>query len=136
MTSRQRRRYADLSKPRRTWDLTVEHPEAGMRLDLFLAKRCAWRSRNELQTAIDAGRVTVEGSVRKASTRLLARQRVVLDLELPGELPDPGAIPVEVLHEDRQILVVNKRPGIVVHPVGRQQLTSLLSALHARYRRP
>jgi len=134
MTSRQRRRYADLSKPRRTWDLTVELPEAGMRLDRFLSKRCEWRSRNELQTSIDEGRVTVDGAVRKASTKLAARQKVVLALDLPEDLPDPSAIPVDVLHEDAQILVVNKRPGIVVHPVGRHQLTSLLSALHARYR--
>ena len=134
MTSRQRRRYADLSKPRRTWDLVVELPESGMRLDRFLAKRCAWRSRNELQTSIDEGRVTVDGAVRKASTKLATRQRVVLELELPETLPDPAAIPIDVLHEDEHLLVLNKRAGIVVHPVGRHQLTSLLSALHARYR--
>lgn len=134
MTSRQRRKYADLSKPRRTWDLTVELPEAGLRLDRFLAKRCEWRSRNELQTAIDDGKVTVDGLVRKASTKLLARQQVVLELDVPDDVPDPSAIPVDVIHEDAQLLVVDKRPGIVVHPVGRHQLTSLLSALHARYR--
>lgn len=134
MGSRQPRRYADLSKPRRTWDLRVELPDAGTRLDVFLSRRCPWRSRNELQAAIDAGDVTVDGAVRKASTKLLAKQTVVLKLDVPDDVPDPAAIPLDVLHEDRHLLVLNKRPGIVVHPVGRQQLTSVLSALHARYR--
>lgn len=134
MSSRQKRRYADLSKPKHTWDMRVELPEAGMRLDRFLCKRVQWRSRNELQTAIDEGKVTVDGALRKASTKLLAKQTVVMSLELPDILPDPAAIPLDVLHEDAHLLVLNKRPGIVVHPVGKQQLTSVLSALHARYR--
>lgn len=134
MTSRMRRTYADLSRPRHTWDLRVEIPEAGMRLDRFLSKRCTWRSRTEMQKAIDDGKVTVDGAVRKASTKLLAKQMVRMSLELPDVLPDPSAIPLDVLHEDAHLLVLDKRPGIVVHPVGKQQLTSVLSALHARYR--
>jgi 23S rRNA pseudouridine1911/1915/1917 synthase len=132
--SRQKRRYADLSRPREVWEMRVELPEAGMRLDLFLAKRCAWRSRTEMQRAIDEEKVVVDGVPRKASTKLLANQKVVLKLEQPDEVPDPSKIPLDVLHEDETLLVLNKRPGIVVHPVGKQQLTSVLSALHARYR--
>lgn len=135
-TPRMKRRYADLSQPRRVWEMRVEIPEAGLRLDNFVHKRCPWRSRTELQRAIDEGKITVDGAARKASTKLLAKQVVVMHLDLPDELPDPAAIPVDVLHEDAHLLVVNKRPGIVVHPVGRHQLTSLLSALHARYRNP
>lgn len=129
-----KRRYADLSKPKHTWDLRVEIPEAGMRLDLFLAKRCSWRSRTELQRAIDEGAVTVDGLARKASTKLLPKQMVVVKLDVPDDVPDPSTIPLDVISEDAHLLVLNKRPGIVVHPVGRHQLTSVLSALHARYR--
>ena len=42
-----------------------------------------------------------------------------------GVLPDPAAIPLDVLHEDAHLLVLNKRPGIVVHPVGKQQFAGL-----------
>jgi 23S rRNA pseudouridine1911/1915/1917 synthase len=133
VSSRQPRRYADLSKPRTSWDLRVELPEGGMRLDRFLAKRVDWKSRNELQTLIDEGRITVNGTVRKASTKLAVKDNVVVALN-PGEAPDYAAVPVDVLHEDEALLCVNKRPGIVVHPVGRHQMTNLLSALHARYR--
>ena len=135
MTSRQKRRYADLSRPRTTWDLTVELPDAGMRLDRFLRKRVDWRSRNELQTMIDESLVTVNGVVRKASTKLQVRDRVVIQLRAADEAPpDPSAIPIVALYEDPDLLVLDKQPGIVVHPVGRHQLTNLLSALHARYR--
>lgn len=133
MTSRQPRRYADLSKPRTSWDLCVELPEAGMRLDRFLAKRVDWKSRNELQTLIDESRISVNGVVRKASTKLAAKDAVVIRLDA-AEAPDYAAVPIDVIHEDEALLCVNKRPGIVVHPVGRHQLTNLLSALHARYR--
>jgi 23S rRNA pseudouridine1911/1915/1917 synthase len=135
MTSRQPRKYADLSKPRRSWDLRVELPEGGMRLDRFLVKRVDWKSRNELQTLIDEGRITVNGTVRKASTKLAVKDDVVIALDA-AEAPDYAAIPVEVIHEDAALLCVNKQPGIVVHPVGRHQLVNLLSALHARYRNP
>jgi 23S rRNA pseudouridine1911/1915/1917 synthase len=133
MGSRQPRKYADLSKPRRSWDLRVELPEGGMRLDRFLTKRVDWKSRNELQTLIDEGRITVNGDVRKASTKLAVKDEVVIALDA-AEAPDYLAIPVEVIHEDEALLCVNKQPGIVVHPVGRHQLMNLLSALHARYR--
>lgn len=133
MTSRQKRRYADLSKPRRSWDLCVELPEAGMRLDRFLTKRVDWKSRNELQTLIDEGRITVNGAVRKASTALAVRDNVVIALDVV-DAPDYAAIPIDVIHEDEALLCINKQAGIVVHPVGRHQLLNLLSALHARYR--
>ena len=133
MSSRQPRKYADLSKPRRSWDLNVELPEGGMRLDKFLTKRVEWKSRNELQTLIDEGRITVNGAVRKASTALAVRDKIVIVLDVT-EAPDYETIPIEVIYEDDALLCINKRPGIVVHPVGRHQLLNLLSALHSRYR--
>jgi 23S rRNA pseudouridine1911/1915/1917 synthase len=133
MGSRQPRKYADLSRPRKSWDLRVELPEGGMRLDRFLTKRVDWKSRNELQTLIDEGRITVNGGVRKASTKLAVKDNVVIALDA-AEAPDYAAIPVEVIYEDEALLCVNKQAGIVVHPVGRHQLMNLLSALHSRYR--
>ncbi len=133
MSSRQPRKYADLSKPRTSWDLRVELPEEGMRLDRFLVKRVEWKSRNELQTLIDESRISVNGAVRKASTKLAAKDAVVILLDAK-EAPDYAAVPIDVLYEDEALLCLNKRAGIIVHPVGRHQLTNLLSALHARYR--
>jgi len=133
MGSRQPRKYADLSKPRTSWDMQVELPQDGMRLDRFLVSRVDWKSRNELQNWIDEGRITVNGVVRKASTKLATKDAVVIQIDAK-EAPDYAAVPVDVIYEDEALLCLNKRPGIVVHPVGRHQLTNLLSALHARYR--
>lgn len=136
MASRQPRRYADLSIPRTRWDLNVEIPEDGMRLDLFLAKRVRWKSRTELQSMVDEGQVTVNGRVRKSGVKLRTSDRVEIEVPLREGEADPATIPIEILHDDGMLLCVNKQPGIVVHPVGRHQLDNLLSALHARYRDP
>src|SRR6185436_8011282 len=99
VTSRQKRKYADLSKPRTSWDMRVELPENAMRLDRFLTKRVDWKSRNELQTLIDEGRITVNGAVRKASTKLQTLDTVVIQLDAK-EAPDYAAVPIDVLYED------------------------------------
>jgi len=104
-----------------------------MRLDKFLVSRVDWKSRNELQTLIDEGRITVNGAVRKASTKLAVKDAVVIQLDVK-EAPDYAQVPIDVIYEDDALLCLNKRAGIIVHPVGRHQLTNLLSALHARYR--
>jgi 23S rRNA pseudouridine1911/1915/1917 synthase len=135
MGSRQRRQYADLSKPRTHWDLRVELPQDGMRLDRFMADRVRWRSRNQLQEMIEEGLVSVNGTVRaKSSVRLKDQDRVVIASPDDGEGIDPADIPIEVLLDDSELIAVNKRPGIVVHPTSGHTLTNVLSAMHARFR--
>ncbi len=135
MGSRQPRQYADLSKPRTKWDLRVELPQDGMRLDRFMASRVRWRSRNQLQDMIEEGLVSVNGQVRKkSSVRLKDQDHVVIAIPDDGEGIDPGEIPIEVIRDDGQLIAINKQPGIVVHPTSGHTLTNVLSALHARYR--
>lgn len=134
MGSRQPRQYADLSKPRTQWNLRVELPQDGMRLDRFLADRVEWRSRSQLQQMVDDGQVTVNDALRKSSTRLHNGDRVVVQIPQPDVPVDPATIPIDVLIEDQHLIAINKRPGIVVHPTSGHTLTNVLSALHARYR--
>lgn len=136
MGSRQPRRYANLALPRTRWDLRVELHEEGLRLDQFLAKRVKWKSRNEIRSFVTGGQVSVNDEQRKLSTRLHAHDRVAIAIPQPEESFDPATIPLHVIHDDGRLLVLNKQPGIVVHPTGIHQLDNLLSALHARYRRP
>jgi 23S rRNA pseudouridine1911/1915/1917 synthase len=135
MGSRQPRQYADLSKPRTHWDLRVELPQNGMRLDRFMADRVRWRSRNQLQEMIEEGLVSVNGRVRaKSSVRLKDQDHVVIAIPDDGEGVDPSEIPIEVIRNDAQLIAVNKRPGIVVHPTSGHTLSNVLSAMHARFR--
>jgi 23S rRNA pseudouridine1911/1915/1917 synthase len=112
---------------------TVAPEQAGERLDAFLAARLADRglSRARVQDWIRAGKAALDGASCKASERLRAGQRVDLRAELPaGELEAvPGEL--DVLHADQEILVLNKPPGLTVHPApGEKDATLVHRLLH------
>ena len=122
----------DLSRPVEHIELTVEPDEEG-RLDQFLAAKLSWRSRTGAQRLVDDGQVTVNGAVRKASTRLRPGDRVRIEIVRDDEGPEPEPPPIEVLHEDEHFLALNKASGTVVHPVGVHQRGTLLQELHRRW---
>jgi 23S rRNA pseudouridine1911/1915/1917 synthase len=106
--------------------------DAGIRLDRFLQARAPDLSRTRLQALIAAGRVEVTGGAPKASHRLRAGTRVAV--EVPP--PEPAtltaeAIPLDVVYEDADLLVVNKPAGLVVHPGAGHRTGTLVHALLA-----
>jgi 23S rRNA pseudouridine1911/1915/1917 synthase len=83
-----------------------------------------------VRRAVDAGHVRVDGIECKASLRLKAGQQVVVaQLDVPREGPAPQNIPLDILHEDEAIIVVNKPAGMVVHPAKGHWEGTLASAL-------
>lgn len=95
----------------------VSHDEAGTRLDAFLARHCPLHSRVQLRRAITAGEVSVDGKHPKPAYRLAAGEQVVVVVpELPRTVPDPEPIPLDILYEDEELVAINKRPAMVVHP--------------------
>ncbi|MBN1853647.1 MAG: RluA family pseudouridine synthase [Pirellulales bacterium] len=108
----------------------VHEDEAGIRLDLFLVRRLPQFSRSYLRRLIDAGGVTVDGIIRKPSFLLSVSARICVKcLEVPREGPEPENIPIEILYEDDALAVVNKPPGMVVHPGRGNWSGTLASAL-------
>lgn len=98
-------------------DLVVPDQGAGARLDRFVASALGV-SRSESQRWIGRGRVTVDGVCGAASTTLRTGERVVVRPEPPAlteAKPEPG-VHFDVLYTDDDIVVVNKPPGLVVHP--------------------
>lgn len=96
---------------------TVPAEASGQRLDVFLAERLSSFSRAALQRAIDAGQVHVDAATCRPSHKLReGNVVVVLELEVPREGPIPQDIPLDILHEDEAIVVVNKPAGMIVHP--------------------
>ena len=95
---------------------TVAEEREGERLDRFLREIRPDISRSEIQRQIRAGRVSISGIVvKRPSYRLREGEGVVWEvLDEPGLLP--RRIPLEILFEDDQIVVVNKEAGLVVHP--------------------
>jgi 23S rRNA pseudouridine1911/1915/1917 synthase len=97
--------------------LTVPVEVENQRLDLFLASRFSETSRSAIQRAISGGDITVNGKTVKPSHRLRAGE------EITGEIPAapvidavPEDIPLDIVYEDEEIIVVNKPAGMVTHP--------------------
>lgn len=104
---------------------TVPEALAGMRVDQVLAEMFADYSRSKLQTWIKDGRVLVNGTPIKPKERLEGGETVEVDAE-PEVVIDckPENIPLEIIYEDKSILIINKPAGLVVHPaVGNWQGT-------------
>ena len=107
------------------------------RLDRYLVDRVPFLSRTQLQRLIDEEAVTVNGRIPKASTKLRKGDRVVAMLPPPPSSEIPAEdIPVEVLYEDDELIVVNKQPGLIVHPARSHKTGTLINALawHFRHR--
>ncbi len=112
----------------------VDAAHEGARLDRFLTARLRAHSRTRIKALIASGHVTVDGRPARPSLRLRRGQRV--DVTVPPPPPDelvPQPLPLDVVYEDAHLLVINKPPGLTVHPgAGRAQVT-LAHALLARY---
>lgn len=115
--------------------LRVQKEEAGVRLDTFLALQLEKTSRAAVQRWIREGCVSVGGKSRKSSYTLSENETVeVLPLAAspPSDLiPEP--IPIEVLYEDDDLVVVNKAAGMVVHPGAGNWTGTLANALLHRF---
>ena len=125
----------DLSQFIEAVELSAGIQDDGLRLDHFLVDKIFWRSRTDIQTRIRQDRVLVNDDRAKPATRMRPGDLVRV-LVSPEDLPDqdPAKIELDVLAEDRDIVVLNKQPGLIVHPIGRHVYDTLMNALHLRYR--
>lgn len=92
---------------------------SNQRLDKYVAQRCPERSRSQLKAYILNGNVLVDGKVQRPSYRLNEGDTIQLDLPDPKPEIDhiePQEIPLEIMHEDDQLIIINKPAGLVVHP--------------------
>jgi 23S rRNA pseudouridine1911/1915/1917 synthase len=100
------------------------------RLDRYLVDRIPWLSRTKLQELIVAEAVTVNGRVPKSSTHV--RRDDVIEVMLP---PPPSQtlpaeeLPLDILHEDDDLIVINKQDDIIVHPARGHQSGTLINGL-------
>ncbi len=110
--------------------LTLDKP--GERLDKGLAESLPELSRAQLQRLIREGYVSLGGRAVKASQRLEGGEQVVVllpELEETGLVAEP--IPLDILYEDSDLLVVNKPAGMVVHPAAGHETGTLVNAVLA-----
>jgi len=109
---------------------SVTEEAAGERLDAFLAARVEGWSRARLQRLIEDGEVLVNGSAAKPSYKLRDDDEIELELtSSPTTAFVPENLPIEIVYEDEELVVVNKPAGMVVHPAGGNESGTLANAL-------
>ncbi|HEX5398021.1 MAG TPA: RluA family pseudouridine synthase [Verrucomicrobiae bacterium] len=114
----------------RSETFTVEESQPGGRLDIFLRGKFPAVSRGALQRLIEQGHIRVNGQITKPTHSPRAGERI--EIHWPDARPaeaQPEKIPLDILFEDRSLLVVNKPAGLVVHPAAGHEEHTLVNAL-------
>lgn len=112
--------------------ITVSAPQraSGKRIDLFLSQEDLGLSRAFIQKLISDHRISVNGRPTKASHKIKGGERIQIEVP-PPERPsvEPEDIPLDIVYEDSDLLVVNKKAGMVVHPAAGNYSHTLVNAL-------
>lgn len=122
---------ADEASPdNETITLTVTETDAGTRLDAYLAAHVEGWSRARLQRLIEAGDVLVNSKLAKTSYKVSAKDEIEVELTpAPASNFTPENIPLEIVFEDTDVIVINKPAGLVVHPAAGIHSGTLANAL-------
>ncbi len=115
------------------FSVIVDESAAGRRLDVFLAGAIPTISRSRVRRGIDLKLAMVDGAPQRASYHVSPGERIEITVPPGAAGPQAEAIPLEVLFEDDAIVVINKPPGMVVHPAKGHWAGTLAGALVHRF---
>jgi 23S rRNA pseudouridine1911/1915/1917 synthase len=112
-------------------NLVVSGGQEPLRLDKFLTARIENISRNKVQQAIDGGRVLVNNKMASANYKVRPGDNIVCfsDREKVGENIVPEKMSLNIFYEDDEILIINKPPGLVVHPASGNYSGTLINGV-------
>ena len=125
----------DLSPARRQL-LSVQSEEVGQRLDRHLVAILPELSRTHIQQLIGDGAIQVNGRTSKPGYALRSGDEILVDLSAaitPTNQVKPQPLPLDIVYEDDDLLLINKAPGMVVHPAPGHYEDTLVNALLAYY---
>lgn len=112
------------------YELTVDNESTGKRIDKFISESIGDFSRSYIAGLIEEGCVLVNGKRISKSYKVSADDEVVADIDEPRELEAvPENIPLDIVYEDDDVIVINKPKGIVVHPAAGNEGGTLVNAL-------
>lgn len=108
----------------------VDSCNEDLRLDIYLSENIKDKSRSYIQNLIKSEKVLVNGSIKKGSYKLKLNDEVQVEIPQSEKLNvDPENIPIDIIYEDRDVIVVNKSQGMVVHPAPGNYSGTLVNAL-------
>ncbi len=120
----------------RCFDLLVPPELSGLRLDVAVARLAPELSRARVQQLLADGRITIGGRAARASSRVRGGERIHLEIPPPAPIEvAPQDLPLAVLHEDADLLVLDKAAGMVVHPARGTPHSTVVNALLFRLAR-
>lgn len=112
----------------------IDENDENKRLDSFLAEVTIDLSRSKIQSFIKAGNISVNGVPKKASYLLKEDDKVVFEIPQTSEIKiEPENIPLEIVYDDENMLVVNKPSGMLTHPTTIEKSGTLVNALLYKY---
>ena len=113
------------------WKIEVDPGQTPVRIDKYLAEKNPYQSRNRIQNAADAGFIYVNGSPVKSNYKVRPNDVIALMLDRPKHDTSIVAedIPLDIVYEDDQLMVVNKEAGMVVHPGAGNFTGTLINAV-------
>ena len=110
--------------------VTVPDESDGTRLDVFLTSVLPQHSRSQVQRLIKEGHVLVSGREAKANQPVKTGQPIAIDIPAPVDpAPQPEALPLPIVYQDAELIVVDKPAGMVVHPAAGHDSGTLVNAL-------
>lgn len=110
--------------------LHIQAKESGERIDALLARTVADLTRSGAQRLLEDGCVCLDGAAVKKNYKVRAGDRFTVELPPPADLPlIPQALPLDIVFEDEDVIVVNKARGMVVHPAPGHPDGTLVNAL-------
>ena len=111
----------------------AQENDAKIRIDKAISEKDSNLSRVAIQRLIENGKILVNGKLTKASYKLIVGDEISIEKEEPVEIKlEAEDIPLDVIYEDSDILVVNKQKGLVVHPGNGNPNGTLVNAIMAR----
>jgi 23S rRNA pseudouridine1911/1915/1917 synthase len=113
------------------FNLTVDKGQEPLRIDKFLMSRIERATRNKLQQAINAGLVIVNGKEVRPNYKVKALDEIILYSDMSPEEAEvvPENIPLNIVYEDDDLMVINKPAGMVVHPGSGNYSGTLLNGI-------
>ena len=119
-----------------SWNLIVDEESVGIRVDAFVANKCEKISRSLAQKLIKDGKILVDDKETKVSNKLLLNQVVFVPEDIESETSKDliaEDLPIDIIYEDDDIIVVNKPKDMVVHPTVGNSTGTLVNAVLGKH---